>query len=131
MDVRWPFSSGTKTAGGSLVIRHMVWRRVEPPPSPYPPHMETSAEARVVASFTFIVALLLGAWGALDRLAGLLDEPEFAGLGIALMPFVATAVAFQAAKSAEAAWARVLGGAAVMLGVLSSLGGALYFLASY
>ena len=91
--------------------------------------MDTSAEARVVASFTFIVALLLGAWGALDNLVtGLLAEPELAGLGIALMPF---AVAFQAAKAAEAAWARVLGGAAVMLGVLSSLGGVLYFLASY
>ena len=62
---------------------------------------------------------------------GLLAEPELAGLGIALMPFAATAVAFQAAKAAEAAWARVLGGAAVMLGVLSSLGGVLYFLASY
>ena len=64
--------------------------------------MDTSAEARVVASFTFVVALLLGAWGALDRLAGRLDEPEFGGLGIALMPFAATLVAFQAAKSAEA-----------------------------
>ena len=94
--------------------------------------MDTSAEARVVASFTFIVALLLGAWGALDNLiTRLLAEPELAGLGIALMPFAATAVAFQAAKAAEAAWARVLGGAAVMLGVLSSLGGVLYFLASY
>jgi hypothetical protein len=93
--------------------------------------MDTSAEARVVASFTFIVALLLGAWGALDRLAGLLDEPELAGLGIALMPLAATAVAFQAAKSAEAPWARLLGGAAVMLGALSSLGGVLYFFASY
>ena len=72
-----------------------------------------------------------GAWAALDNLTGLLAEPGLAGLGIALMPFAATAVAFQAAKAAEAAWARVLGGAAVMLGVLSSLGGVLYFLASY
>ena len=45
--------------------------------------------------------------------------------------FAATAVAFQAARAAAAAWARVLGGAAVMLGVLSSLGGVLYFLASF
>ena len=99
---------------------------------PYPPPMNNSAEARVIASFTFIVALLLGAWGALDHLvAGLLSEPEFGGLLVALLPFAATAVAFQASKAAEAAWARVLGGATVMLGVLSSLGGVLYFLASY
>jgi hypothetical protein len=37
-------------------------------------------------------------------------------------------VAFQAANAADAAWARTLGGAAVMLGVLTSLGGVLYFL---
>jgi hypothetical protein len=94
--------------------------------------MDNSAEARVIASFTFIVALLFGAWGALDHLiTRLLAEPELGGLVIALMPFAATAVAFQAAKAAKAAWARMLGGAAVMLGALSSLGGVLYFLASY
>lgn len=94
--------------------------------------MYNSAEARVIASFTFIVALLFGAWGALDHLIGrLLAEPEFGGLVVALMPFAATAVAFQAAKATQAAWARVLGGATVMLGVLSSLGGVLYFVASY
>ena len=39
--------------------------------------MDTSAEARVIASFTFIVALLLGAWGALDQMVTrLLAEPE-------------------------------------------------------
>lgn len=94
--------------------------------------MITSADARVIASFTFIVALLFGAWGALDHLIGLLlTETEPAGLAIALMPFAATAVALQAANAAQAAWARMLGGAAVMLGVLSSLGGVLYFVASY
>jgi len=45
--------------------------------------------------------------------------------------FAATAVAFQAANAAEAAWARTLGGAAVMLGVLSSLAAVLYFLAGW
>jgi len=98
--------------------------------------MDTSAEARVIASFTFIVALLLGAWGALDHLivgppSFALSEPEPGRFAIALVPFVATAVAFQAANAAEAAWARTLGGAAVMLGVLASLGGTLYFLASW
>jgi hypothetical protein len=95
--------------------------------------MNTSAEARVIASFTFIVALMLGAWGALDHLiAGpssiLFSEPELGRLVIALMPFAATAVAFQATKATAAAWARALGGAAVMLGILCSLGGVLYFL---
>ena len=99
----------------------------------YAPRMNTSAEARVVASVTFIVALLLGAWGALDRLiAGppsfLLPDPEPGRFVIARLPFAATAVAFQAANAAEAAWARTLGSAAVMLGVLTSIGGVLYFL---
>ena len=75
--------------------------------------MNTSAEARVVASFTFIVVLLLGAWGALDNLlaSSLMEESEFARLFIALLPFAATGVAFQAANAAEGAWARTLGGA--------------------
>lgn len=98
--------------------------------------MNTGAEARVIASFSFIVALLFGAWGALDHLivgppSFLLSEPEPGRLAIALLPFAATAVAFQAANAAEAAWARTLGGAAVMLGVLSSLGGVLYFAAGW
>ena len=46
------------------------------------------------------------------------------------MPFAATAVAFQAGNATKVAWARALGGAAVMLGVLASLGGVLYFLAN-
>ncbi len=97
--------------------------------------MDTSAEARVLASFTFIVALMLGAWSGLDHLlAGPstpLSEPEFGGLAITLLPFAATAVAYQAAKAAQAAWARALGGAAVMLGVLCSLAGVLYFVTSF
>ena len=117
-----------------LAIRSLAWHRGRPAAPPYPAHMNTSAEARVIASFTFIVALLLGAWGALDSLiAGprsLLTEPELGRLVIALMPFAATGVAFQATKATEAAWARALGGAAVMLGVLTSLGGVLYFLAN-
>jgi hypothetical protein len=39
-------------------------------------------------------------------------------------------VAFQGTNAAKVAWARTLGGAAVMLGVLASLGGVLYFLAN-
>ena len=94
--------------------------------------MNTSAEARVVASFTFLVVLMLGAWAALDNLlaSSLMDESEFARLFIALLPFAATAMAYQGATAAEEAWARTLGGATVMVGILSSLGGVLYFLAS-
>jgi hypothetical protein len=96
--------------------------------------MTTSAEARVIASFTFIVALLLGAWAAIDQLiagpSSPLPDSEFARLLIGLMPFAMTAVAFQSANAATAPWARALGGAAVMLGVVASLGGVLYFLAN-
>ena len=96
--------------------------------------MNTSAEARIIASFTFIVALLLGAWGTLDHLlagpASPFPSSEFARLAIALTPFVATAVAFQAAKATQAHWARALGGAAVMLGILVCIGGVLYFIAN-
>ena len=97
--------------------------------------MNTSAEARVIASFTFIVALMLGAWAAIDsQLSGafdfLGDEPELARLVITLLPFAATAVAFQATTAVDVAWARALGGAAVMLGGLSCLGAVLYFLAN-
>lgn len=95
--------------------------------------MNTSAEARVIASFTLVVALMVGAWGPLDRLvagpSGFVPV-EFGRLGIALLPFAATAVAFQATKATSVAWARALGGAAVMLGILSSLAGVLYFLAN-
>ena len=96
--------------------------------------MTTSAEARVIVSFTFIVSLLLGAWSALDHLitgpSSVMPDSEFGRLAIALMPFAATAVAFHATTAAKVAWARALGGAAVMLGVLASLGGVLYFLAN-
>jgi hypothetical protein len=95
--------------------------------------VDTAPEARVIASFTFIVALMLGVSGPLDQLLTSLDtplsSPELARLVIALLPFAATAVAFQAGRAAEAAWARALGGAAVMLGALTCLGGILYFLA--
>ena len=96
--------------------------------------MNTSAEARVVASFTFIVALLLGAWGSLEALiAGSSLLPgglEISRLLIAVVPFVATAVAYQAAKASQAPWARTLGGAAVMLGGLTCVGAVLFFLAN-
>lgn len=96
--------------------------------------MNNSAEARIIASFTFIVALLLGAWGALDHLiaspSSLLGDSEFGPLAVALVPFATTAVAFQATNAVATAWARALGGAAVMLGILTSLGGVLYFLAN-
>lgn len=98
--------------------------------------MDTSAEARVVAAFTFIVVLMLGAWTALDHhlAAGpdpLFGEPEPGRLIITLLPVAATFVALKAGRAAQAAWARTLGGAAVMLGVLASLGAVLYFVTSW
>lgn len=67
--------------------RSWAWRQVSRA-APYPSHMNISAESRVIASFTFIVALLFGAWGALDNLVAgppsfLLPEPEPARLFIA------------------------------------------------
>ena len=97
--------------------------------------MNTTAEARVIASFTFIVALMLGAWGGLDHLiagpSSLLPEPVLGRLVIALLPLAATAVAVKSANATEAAWARTLGSAAVMLGVLTSIGGVLYFVTTW
>ena len=95
--------------------------------------MNTSAEARVIASFTFIVALLMGSWGALDHLLAGPSSPvsgELGSIAVALVPFAVTAMAFQAGKAAEVAWARALGGAAVMLGILSCLGAIFYLLAN-
>jgi hypothetical protein len=96
--------------------------------------VDTSAEARVIASFTFLVALLLGAWSAIDNLitgpSSVLPDSELGRLAVASLPLAATAVAFQATTVATAGWARVVGGAAVMLGVLASVGGVLYFLAN-
>jgi hypothetical protein len=95
--------------------------------------MTTSADARVIASFTFIVVLLLGGWASMDNLIAGPSAPfpdsEVARLGIALVPFVATAVALQATNQTNPGWTRTLGGAATMLGVLACVGGVLYFIA--
>ena len=95
--------------------------------------MQISAEARVVACFTFIVALLLGAWSALDHLLAGPYAPlpaEFAAMTVTVIPMAVTALAFQATRSLDIPWARTMGGAAVLLGFLSSVGGVLYFLAN-
>lgn len=106
-----------------------------PARAPYTPQMNNTAEARVIAAFTFIVALLLGAWVSLDSVAlgsSLLPAALQPGRFIlGLMPFVATAVAFQAGKVTQEAWARSLSGAAVMLGILASFAGLLYFIESF
>lgn len=51
-------------------------------------------------------------------------------LVIALTPFVATGAAAQAARVTTVAWAQALGGAAVILGALTCVGGILYLLRS-
>ena len=95
--------------------------------------MWTSAESRVIASFTFVVTLLLGAWAGIDQLvtgpSSVLPDSEVGRLAVAMVPFAATAVAFQATGATELAWARALGGAAVMLGVLTCVSGVLYVIA--
>jgi hypothetical protein len=58
----------------------------------------------------------------------LLPDSELGRLAITLVPFAATAVAYQATNASNVRWARALGGAAVMLGVLTSIAGMLYFL---
>lgn len=91
--------------------------------------MITSSESRIVASFTFIVVLMLGAYGSLDAIAsqsGLLPSGAVGRVVIALMPLVAAVVAAQATRTTDRDWTRALGGAAVLLGVLATLGGALY-----
>ncbi len=92
-----------------------------------------TAEARVIASFTFIVALLIGAWASVERLinsGGVLPFESGSGrFALMLVPIAATAVAFQAARATDLTWAQTLGGAATMLGVLCSLAGLLHLLA--
>ena len=95
--------------------------------------MNTSAEARVIASFTFVVMLMFGGWAAIDHLvagtSSLLPDSELARIIVGLVPFAVTVVAFQATTATSHAWARTLGGATVMLGVLASIGGVLYVVA--
>ena len=95
--------------------------------------MNTSAESRVIASFTFIVALMLGAWNGLVGLGvEFLPEP-MSGVGrsaVGLLPFAATFVAYRATNAAQEAWARTLGSAAVMLGALTCVAGVLFISAT-
>ncbi|MGV3564688.1 MAG: hypothetical protein ACO1ON_15540 [Nocardioides sp.] len=94
--------------------------------------MDTSAEARIVASFVFIAALLFGGWSAIEYLVAgppsfLPSEDVGRVLGV-LVPVAATAVAFQAATQVQERWARTLGSATVMLGVAASTGAVLWLL---
>ena len=91
--------------------------------------MIISNESRIVASFTFIVVLMLGAYGSLEAIAsqsGFLPSGEVGRVVIASRPLVAAAVAAQATRATDREWARALGGAAVLLGVLATLAGAVY-----
>ncbi len=94
--------------------------------------MINTAEARIVASFTFISCLVLGAWTSVERVlveSSLLPTDTATVRVIMLfVPLVATGVAVQGTRVTEVAWARTLGGAAVMLGGLSILGAINYAL---
>lgn len=98
--------------------------------------MDTGAETRVVASFTLIAAFLTGGMGAFDYLTyWAFSIPEFGTepnpwrwilmVALAALPvivsIVATVVAYQSGKAAETHWARVLGGAGAILGVMTVL----------
>lgn len=97
--------------------------------------MENTPEARIVASFTLMVTLLLGAWQAVPGLTFSPALPfQARELGVtvaALLPIAATVVAYLSARSTQAAWARTLGSATVMLGALASLGAVLWLLANW
>lgn len=95
--------------------------------------MTFSAEARVIAAFTFITALLLGAWATVGSFAGRLvaqvwqdGEPEaitfLAYLVVAGVAATALLIAKAAATATTQAWARHLGDAAVALAALVTLG---------
>ena len=100
--------------------------------------LTVSAEARVVASFTFVTALVLGAWGSLMRLGTALfggsevDDLELlVSLGIALVAVAAAAVAQGSVGSAAAAWARHLAGATVVLAGLVGLAAVLHVIGTF
>ena len=94
--------------------------------------MNTSAEARVIASFTFIAAMIVGAWTGVERLilgSDLLPSGlAVSSLVLLAVMLAATAVAIQATRATELAWARALGGAAGLLGVLTVLASLVYLL---
>lgn len=95
--------------------------------------MTFSAEARVIAAFTFITAMLFGAWATVGGFAGSLigqvwqsgEQEAVTFLAFLVVAGVAAATLF-IAKSAAAAtaqtWARHLGEAAVALAALVTLG---------
>ncbi|WP_323793728.1 hypothetical protein [Nocardioides sp.] len=92
--------------------------------------MNFTAESRIIASFTFIAFLVLGAWTGVEALIYRSRIVPFESVGgrvlLLLVPVVATAVAFQATRSTEVSWAKSLGGAAVLLGLLSTMAGLVY-----
>lgn len=95
--------------------------------------MTFSAEARVIAAFTFITALLFGGWATVGGFAGRVlgwaifgFSPDvvvcLAFLVVALAALVVLVLAVGAARKTGEAWARHLGQATVLLAGLLTLG---------
>jgi hypothetical protein len=101
-----------------------------------------SAEAKVIAAFTFVAALLFGGWSSLTLLiarilsTGLVPEMQrevfsFLGLiAIAGVTIVAIGIARAASRATTNEWARHLGGATVVLAAIVLVASVLSFLAS-
>lgn len=96
--------------------------------------MTFTPESRIIASFTLIAAFVIGAWGAVEGLvyrSNLLPASPALGSAVLLLVTVAaTGVAYQATRSSQVAWARSLGGAAVLLGLLTTLAAAVHLLSN-
>lgn len=95
--------------------------------------MTFSAEARVIAAFTFTTALLFGGWAAVGGFAGSVLSWAIFGftpdvvlclayLAIALITVLVLVLARHAAAQTGETWARHLGQATVLLAGLLTLG---------
>ena len=100
----------------------------------YVPGMTFTPESRIIASFTLVAAFVVGAWGAVEGLVArsylLPSSPTLGRVVVLLVTIAATAVAYQATRSTQVAWAKSLGGAAVLLGLLATLAAAVHVLSN-
>lgn len=98
--------------------------------------LTVTAEARIVASFTFLASLVLGGWNQLAQLGRELlgtsmpeSGPEIiVTLGILLVVAAAAIVANREAQPTTAEWARHLAGATVILAGLIGVAGTIYLI---
>jgi hypothetical protein len=101
-----------------------------------------SAESKVIASFTFVVVMMLGGWQSVGMLVAQVFHgglaPELSRTAFSLLVYLAIGAATlgalllarAGAEVAEAVWARHLGHATVLLGSLVLLAAALGLISS-